>query len=199
MGPSSFISTITELKPYLKFTLCNGTKKLDKNTHLIYDILFFHEDILNNDESNNIIDSFNSIKILATKKINKISIYDDIVKLPTSLSEINQVIEKAASKKIFIKNSSIKIKEYILDKNKKKLSKSTKSLIITEKEVQLLELLLQHTKPITKNKILSSAWNYSSEADTHTLETHIYRLRKKISKTFNDNKFILNNKEGYYL
>ena len=199
MGPSSFISTITELEPYLKFTLCNGTKKLDKNTNLIYDILFFHEDILNDDESNNIIDSFNSIKILATKKINKISIYDDIVKLPTSLSEINQIIEKAASKKIFIKNSSIKIKEYILDKNEKKLSKSTKSLIITEKEVQLLELLLQHTKPITKNKILSSVWNYSSEADTHTVETHIYRLRKKINKTFNDNKFILNNKAGYFL
>jgi len=199
LGPSSFISTITELEPHLKFTLCNGTKKLDKNTHLIYDILFFHEDILNDDESNNIIDSFNSIKILATKKINKISIYDDIVKLPTSLSEINQIIEKAASKKIFIKNSSIIIKEYILDKNEKKLSKSAKSLIITEKEVQLLELLLQHTNPITKNKILSSVWNYSSEADTHTVETHIYRLRKKINKTFNDNKFILNNKEGYYL
>ena len=72
-------------------------------------------------------------------------------------------------------------------------------MIITEKEVQLLELLLQHTNPITKNKILSSVWNYSSEADTHTVETHIYRLRKKINKTFNDNKFILNNKEGYYL
>ena len=54
-------------------------------------------------------------------------------------------------------------------------------------------------KPISKDNILSSVWNYSSEADTHTVETHIYRLRKKIAEEFKDDKFILNNKNGYYL
>ena len=58
---------------------------------------------------------------------------------------------------------------------------------------------MNNTKPISKDNILSSVWNYSSEADTHTVETHIYRLRKKISNEFMDNDFILNNKEGYYL
>ena len=87
----------------------------------------------------------------------------------------------------------------MLDKNEKKLSKSSDFIILTEKEVQLLELFLNSKKPISKDYILSSVWNYSSDADTHTVETHIYRLRKKISETFKDEKFILNNKDGYYL
>ena len=80
-----------------------------------------------------------------------------------------------------------------------KLVKEDKFVILTEKEIQLLELLLKKDKPISKNIILSSVWNYSEDADTHTVETHIYRLRKKISDKFTDEKFILNNKDGYYL
>ena len=70
---------------------------------------------------------------------------------------------------------------------------------MTEKEIQLLELLLAQNKPINKNEILSTVWNYSSDADTHTVETHIYRLRKKINDKFSDEEFILNDKNGYYL
>ena len=50
-----------------------------------------------------------------------------------------------------------------------------------------------------KKKILSSVWSYASDADTHTVETHIYRLRKKINDKFSDENFILNNKDGYYV
>ena len=87
----------------------------------------------------------------------------------------------------------------MLDKNERKLSKAENCIILTEKEVQLLELFLNEKKPISKDNILSSVWNYSSEADTHTVETHIYRLRKKVTDKFMDEKFILNNKDGYYL
>ncbi len=87
----------------------------------------------------------------------------------------------------------------MLDKNEKKLSKKNSSIILTEKEIQLIELLLNNSKPISKNKILSSVWNYSTDADTHTVETHIYRLRKKISDNFMDDKFIFNKKDGYHL
>ena len=78
------------------------------------------------------------------------------------------------------------------------MSKNDNEIILTEKEIQLLELFLNNKKPISKEKILSSVWNYSSDADTHTVETHIYRLRKKINDKFFDSKFILNNKQGYY-
>ena len=93
----------------------------------------------------------------------------------------------------------MQIKKYLLNKNEKKLSRDKNYIILTEKEIQLLELFLNNKKPVSKNDILSSVWNYSSDADTHTVETHIYRLRKKINEKFSDEKFILNNKEGYYL
>ena len=145
-----------------------------------------------------IITNTNAVKILVTDKNEKNNIYDDILKIPTSIKEINYVIEKSVAKKTFNKNSSIKIKSFLLDKNEKKLIKDNKSIILTEKEVQLLELLVQNKKPISKNQILNLIWHYSSDADTHTVETHIYRLRKKINDKFMFDKFILNNKEGYY-
>ena len=77
--------------------------------------------------------------------------------------------------------------------------KNNNFIILTEKEIHLIELLLKNTNPVAKETILSLVWNYSSDADTHTVETHIYRLRKKINDKFKDNKFILNNKNGYYL
>ena len=67
---------------------------------------------------------------------------------------------------------------------------------LTEKEIELIELLKK--KPFTKKKeILSIIWKYSSDADTHTVETHIYRLRKKIKEIFNDELFIKSEKKGY--
>ena len=86
-----------------------------------------------------------------------------------------------------------------MNKNEKKLSKHDKFIILTEKEIQLLELFLKNKTPISKDKILSLVWNYSSDADTHTVETHIYRLRKKIKNEFSDDNFILNDKKGYSL
>ena len=115
------------------------------------------------------------------------------------MKEINAAVESVAAKKIFIKNSSIEIKKYILNKNEKKLSKNDNEIVLTEKEIQLLDLFLNSKKPISKDKILLSVWNYSSDADTHTVETHIYRLRKKINDKFSDENFILNTKEGYSL
>ena len=82
---------------------------------------------------------------------------------------------------------------------KKNYLKLDDFIILTEKEVQLIELFLNNKKPISKDNILSSVWNYASDADTHTVETHIYRLRKKIFDKFMDENFILNNKYGYYL
>jgi len=70
-------------------------------------------------------------------------------------------------------------------------------IVVTEKEIQLLELLFKEKNPIQKKTILKNVWKYASDADTHTVETHIYRLRKKIINKFNDDAFILNTKAGY--
>ena len=172
------------------------TSKNKDKTNL--DIVICHEEKEFDAKQDN-LNNKSILKILASKNKYKASNYDGFLNLPTSLSEINTIVEQTISKKIFSKNSSILIKNYLLNKNEKKLIKDKNFIILTEKEIQLLDLFLAQNKPISKNKILSLVWNYSSEADTHTVETHIYRLRKKINDKFSDLKFILNNKEGYYL
>ncbi len=192
-GPSTFLSTLNELKPFLKFN-----HFIEKSNNNI-DVIFFHEDILKDKQTKEIILKSKSLKVCASIKKNINANCDAHIFLPTTIIEINEIIEKTVAKKTFNKNSSIKVKKYLLDKNEKKLTKNNNYLILTEKEIQLLELFIDSDEPISKEKILSNVWNYSAEADTHTVETHIYRLRKKINEKFFDDKFILNNKKGYYL
>ena len=164
-----------------------------------HNIILFHENVLLDNKQKEYINSDPSIKIFAGNKQDFKDKFDASLALPATLKEINEIIENTVVKKKFNKNSSIEVKNYLLNKNEKKLSRSELSLTLTEKEIQLLELFLDNKKPISKDKILSSVWNYAADADTHTVETHIYRLRKKISEKFMDEEFILNNKDGYYL
>ena len=193
LGSSSFISTLNELKTFLKFN------PIIKNSNKDYDVILFNHEALTNHDHSTFIYKSESIKIFAGRKSQTQTKYDAYLELPTSLKEINNIIENAAAKKKYSKNSSIKVKDYVLNKNEKKLLKLEEFIILTEKEVQLIELFLKNKKPISKDNILTYVWNYSSDADTHTVETHIYRLRKKITDKFMDEKFILNNKDGYYL
>ena len=192
-GPSSFISTLNELKMFLKFNCLPHDSSNSAN------IILFHADVLSDKNLEGYIKNNKSIKICAGRKKDFADDCDANIELPTTLKEINSIVESTAAKKKFNFNSSIVVKNYFLNKNEKKLSRSGEYIILTEKEVQLLELFLEKKKPISKNNILSLVWNYASDADTHTVETHIYRLRKKIIDKFRDEKFILNNKDGYYL
>ena len=193
IGPSSFVSTLKELKVFLKFNLILNNTNDDPN------IILFHIDSLKDKKLKEYISNNSFLKICAGSKKDLTDNYDARLELPATLQEINTIIENTAVKSKFNKNSSIAIKSYFLNKNEKKLFTSGSFIILTEKEIQLLELLLNKQKPISKDNILSSVWNYSSDADTHTVETHIYRLRKKITDKFRDENFILNNKSGYYV
>ena len=122
-----------------------------------------------------------------------------IVKLPLNIVKFNQDVIDICKKHEFNKNSLIKIKNYILDKNTRVLKKNDITLKVTEKEVIFLEMLYSSKKPLSRNYILKNIWKYSSETDTHTVETHIYRLRQKIKSHFSDADFIKNSKEGYSL
>tara|TARA_B100001989_G_C24540065_1_gene467025 strand:- start:339 stop:944 length:606 start_codon:yes stop_codon:yes gene_type:complete len=190
---NSFVSTLNELKPFLKFNHFISAPSAS------YDIILFHDEILKDKKIKNIINKSDFLKVCLSTQKNQALKCDAIIQLPTTLNEINNTLENISAKKKFIKNSSIKVKSYLLNKNTKKLIKNNNSIILTEKEIQLIELLLNDNSPLSKNDILSSVWNYSAEADTHTVETHIYRLRKKINDEFMDDEFILNSKDGYHL
>ena len=80
-----------------------------------------------------------------------------------------------------------------------RLKKNDSELKLSEKEINFLILFSKSKKPISRNLVLKNVWNYSLESETHTVETHIHRLRKKILKKFGDNNFIKNNNKGYYI
>ena len=147
-----------------------------------------------------LLEQSNKIKILMSTSSDPIpNFFNDKLSLPTCIKDLNEIVENSIAKKSFIQNSSIKVKGYVLDKNEKKLIKNSNYILLTEKEIQLLELFLDNDKSVSKSKILREVWKYAAEADTHTVETHIYRLRKKIKSKFLDENFILNNKDGYLL
>ena len=72
-------------------------------------------------------------------------------------------------------------------------------LSLTEKEIDIIIYLSKVNKAVKIDKLQKKIWNYQNEIETHTVETHIYRLRKKISDIFNDNKFIVSEKNGYQI
>ena len=187
------MSTLNELKSFLKFN------PLFEEKNNKYDVILFHNEALKDKNKKIFIEKSSDIKIYASNKKDLLSNYDAYLELPANLKEIDAVVENILAKSKFNKNSSIEIKNYLLNKNERKLYKKNDFVILTEKEIQLLELFLNKKKPISKDNILLNVWNYSADADTHTVETHIYRLRKKINDKFMDEKFILNNKSGYYL
>ena len=198
IGPSHFVNTLNELKTFLKFNLFSNENKLPVMIPDNIDVLIYHNQDIQNSKKIYNLDKLQIIKILASNSKGKgLENFDHVINLPTTLNDLNKVVEQAAIKKKFHQNSSIKVKDYLLDKNEKKLIKNDKSIILTEKEIQLIELFSKKNEPLSKNLILSTVWNYSSEADTHTVETHIYRLRKKINKLFEDENFIVNTKDGY--
>ena len=146
--------------------------------------------------------NFNKPKILIQengKTLQSKDKYSLIIKLPLNLTQFNQDVINICKKFEFKNNSLISIKDYILDKNERTLKKNNIHLKITEKEINFIENLHVSSKPLSREFILKNIWNYSTDSETHTVETHIYRLRQKIKNQFKDNSFIKNSKKGYSL
>ena len=123
----------------------------------------------------------------------------DLNDLPLSLKKLLELINIKLIKLKFNQQSKVIIKGYELNLNSKFFSKGNLNLKLTEKEIEVI-LYLNNTK-IKHNvaDLQKNIWGYSADMETHTVETHIYRLRKKISDLFEDKKFILSHKNGYFI
>ena len=197
LGNKEFNNSLIELKNHFNFNLQVIDNFKDNKNLKNYKGLIIHEDALIDKNFKEVIKNTNINKIIfySSKKPNGLKDVDKL-SLPASVDQINKIIINNIVKKEFKINSSLKINDYKLDKNLRKLIKNDLTLELTEKEIDLIELL--YKKNFTKKKeILSTIWKYSEDADTHTVETHIYRLRKKIKEVFKDEKFIKNEKKGY--
>ena len=119
--------------------------------------------------------------------------------LPLSFKKLLELINIKLIKLKFNQQSKVTIKSYELNLNSKFFSKGSLKLKLTEKEIEII-LYLNNTK--IKHNVVDlqkNIWGYSADMETHTVETHIYRLRKKISDLFDDEKFILSHKNGYFI
>ena len=145
-----------------------------------------------------IVENFDENYLLITKK--KKPVIKNQLLLENQPIRLNKLVEKiniSFLKLNFNQQSEKKIGKYLIDINSRELKLNKSFLKLTEKECDLIIYLFEAKKPISIEKLQSSVWGHQSKLETHTVETHIYRLRKKILETFKDENFIVSEKNGY--
>ena len=152
----------------------------------------------NFDEKNILIISNSKNKLLINRNISEknLLIFDI---LPLAINKIIELINLKLIKLKFNNQSKINIKNYELNLNSKFFSKEGLSIKLTEKEIEIILYLYQNKTKHNVMDLQKNIWHYSSDMETHTVETHVYRLRKKISDRFKDENFILSEKNGYFI
>ena len=123
----------------------------------------------------------------------------NLLKYPIEIYSLIEKINIQLIKQKYNYQSKIKLNDYYLDLNSRNIAKKDKSLKLTEREMDIILFLNDKKKPQKINILQNEVWKYSSDLETHTVETHIYRLRKKINNKFKDNKFIISTDEGYII
>ena len=203
-GDKIFLEIINELKlfPGSKVNLCDNLDFFINNKTDNNQIIFFFITDNNKSDFIKIRKTKNPIVVIARPSISHNKYSGDFVEqinMPFKVNNFKKKVIFLLAKHKFKLSSLINLKDYVIDKNERKIKKNDLELQMTEKETNFLILFSQHDKPLSRNFVLKKVWKYSSETDTHTVETHIHRLRKKISEKFNDDNFIKNNKDGYYI
>ena len=155
------------------------------------------------------ISAENPLNISLNKKNDHLVIVKKLVKnlnnqilvtsLPIKLSKLIEKLNIEFLKRNFHSQSELKIQKYNLDINSRELIFKDKKIKLTEKESNIILYISNSTKPVSIEDLQLNVWGYNSDLETHTVETHVYRLRKKISATFDDYDFINSKKNGYQI
>ena len=183
------------------------------NFKVLYNIIFeiknfFNFDIFEFQSEKSILDEqkkrdSNSFIILTKDKFSSKTINNKqviiIEGLPLNLISLVETINSNLLMQQFNFQSNIIIKNYKLDLNSRQISNQNKKLKLTEREIQIVLFLKKQKKPININTLQKEVWGYVEDLETHTVETHIYRLRKKIKNNFDDQNFIKSDKKGYFI
>lgn len=184
------------------------------NSKILYDILKEVKNLFNfdinfiNDKDldkqklqnyeNSIFLALESEKVEKIKSINKSKVLI-LENPPIPLKKLIEKINILILKDSYQSQSEKIIKEYILNLNDRTIIKNNKKIRLTEKELKLILFLNSKNRPQNIINLQNEIWGYKSNLETHTVETHVYRLRKKIDKEFKDINFIYSNKDGYFL
>ena len=172
------------------------------NYNILYDILFeikhlvsFNIKVISNFEVEQ--QSFSALDLIISDDELKLENQLKIQSKPIELSKLIDNINLSLLKKKIDFQKDIKIGNYVINFNTRKLFKKNKVLSLTEKETLIISFLNKTDNAVSINELQKNVWGYKSKLETHTVETHVYRLRKKILKTFDDNNFIKSLKSGY--
>jgi hypothetical protein len=134
---------------------------------------------------------------LLNKKLNKNNILG-IDNFPLKIDKLLFLINTRLIKQTYKLQSSFEIKGYMLNLNSRIMSNTITELKLTEREIDIILYLKEHDQPQSIQKLQTNVWKYSfDDLETHTVETHVYRLRKKINNTFKDENFIISHDKGY--
>ena len=171
-------NVLLELKDFFKFDLFYQEKEVDLSEYTKEKnyLVISNKKILSNIDNKNII-ILSELPIKILDLIEKINI--NLLKLKYSYQ------------------SNFQIKEYKLDLNSRVISFEKKDLRLTEREIEIILFLNSKDKPQSIDVLQKEVWGYSENLETHTVETHVYRLRKKINETFDDSNFLVSSKDGY--
>ena len=164
------------------------------NLDLNFEIIF-----VDNENSLNEVKRFNYYLIISDKKKLNISNQLFLKSIPIKITQLIELINIEFLKIQFNNQSKLKINNYTIDINSRELLLKNNKLKLTEKEINTIIYLSRSVKPVSIDELQEKVWSYQSNIETHTVETHIYRLRKKILNTFNDNQFILSVNNGYQI
>ncbi len=183
---SNFYDIIKELKEHIHYELL----KFD-NKEIFFDKY--------NSES---ISTENSILVVPEKEYNffvKNINEDQIIKFkpPVNIFTFIENLNVKFIQKKYQDQSNVNVKDFFLDINSRELKKGKTSLKLTERETDMILFLNNSNKPVNIETLEKEIWQHSSELETHTVETHIYRLRKKIKAKFGNDDLIKSNKNGY--
>jgi hypothetical protein len=145
-----------------------------------------------------VINHYNSLIITNSKHVD-IGNHLVLENTPINIFKLIEKVNIEFLKLQFNNQSQVKVNNYDINLNSREMIINDTKLKLTEKEINTISYLAKSKKPVSINELQAEVWSYQSDIETHTVETHIYRLRKKISNTFNDNDFIISKKNGYQI
>jgi hypothetical protein len=145
------------------------------------------------------LDEFKNYIILTPKKLPETKKQVVVDFLPLKLNKLIEIININFLKQKYNFQSSINVGKYELDLNARVLKFDQNKLSLTEMEANIILFLINSNKPVNIKKLQEKVWGHMSDLETHTVETHIYRLRKKIKNKFQDNDLIISLKNGYQI
>ena len=177
--------------------------KFNSLYHILDEIDFdfnFKINFVDNENSlNEKIKSLNNYLILSNKKYLNSRNFIVLNNLPINILKLIEKINIEFLRLQFSNQSEVKINDYTIDLNSREMIAFNKRVKLTEKEINTIIYLSKNGKPVDIDELQKKVWSYKTDIETHTVETHIYRLRKKILNTFDDNKFIISEENGYQI